>query len=78
MIFVRIVDIETEAMENVCRVIQRPVTIKNPPAHHLMTGRGAVGTNLQTLKDNAKIGLPYETSKYFYSAGINSTASRRF
>lgn len=40
MIFVRIVDIETEAMENVCRVIQRPVTIKNPPAHHLMTGRG--------------------------------------
>lgn len=25
---------------NVCRVIQRPVTIKNPPAHHLMTGRG--------------------------------------
>lgn len=28
--FVRIVDIETEAMENVCRVIQRPVTIKIP------------------------------------------------
>lgn len=77
MIFVRIVDIETEAMENVCRVIQRPVTIKNPPAHQMMS-RGAVGTNLQTLKDNAKIGLPYETSKYFYSAGINSTASRRF
>lgn len=78
MIFVRIVDIETEAMENVCRVIQRPVTIKNPPAHHVMTGRGTVGTNLQTLKDNAKIGLPYETSEYFYSAGIDSTASRRF
>lgn len=77
MIFVRIVDIETEAMENVCRVIQRPVTIKNPPAHHLMTGRG--GRNEFTdIERQCKDRFTSETSKYFYSAGINSTASRRF